>query len=155
MSGALPIMKNSGLGRMSKAWARRLDRAKKPTMATMSQMSSSLNPTARSASASARSDVLGGARQADGVVDEGPPAVVERCLAPVDGDEVGDLGVLVADPQDRPVGDHAVGAAVGRRGGDDDQLAIGLRQRRGVLVHQQVVELEERPEQLGPLRPGR
>ena len=52
------------------------------------------------------------------------------------------------------MGDHAVRAAVGRRGGDDDQLAVGLRQRRGVLVHQQVVELEERPEQLGPLGEG-
>ena len=51
--GVRPIVKNSLLGRMSKAWARRFDRAKKPTIATMSQMSSSLNPAARSGSASA------------------------------------------------------------------------------------------------------
>ena len=98
-----------------------------------------------------RSDVLGGAGQPHGVVEQHPAAVVERSLAPVDGDEVGDLGVLVADPQDRSVGDHAVRAIVRGRRGNGDQLTVGLRQRRRVLVHDEVVKVEERPKQPRPL----
>ena len=49
------------------------------------------------------------------------------------------------------MGDDAVGAVVHCRRGDDDQLPVGLRQRRRLLVHDEVVEVEERPEQRRPL----
>ena len=141
-----PIVKNSGLGRMSKAWARRLERAKKPTMAAMSQMSSSLNPTARNGSASAgptSSGVRRGERRS-----RGEPGGGRRAAPCASRRRRGRRSrILVADAQDRPVGDHAIGALVRRRGGDGDQLTVGLGQRRRLLVHEQVVELEERPEQ--------
>ena len=98
-----------------------------------------------------RTDLLRRACQPHGVVEEDPAAIVERRLAPVGGNEIGDLRILVTDSQDRPVSDDAVRAVVRRRRGDGDQLAVGLRQRRRVLVHDEVVELEERPEQPRPL----
>ena len=54
----------------------------------------------------------------------------QRRLPPVDGDLVGEVRVAGADPGDGSVGDHAVEAVVGGAGGDDDELAVGLRQAR-------------------------
>ena len=78
-------------------------------------------------------------------VDDRALALRQLDAVGVGGDPVGDLGVLCAHPQDRPVGDHAVRAVVGPRGGDDDQLALGLGQAV-VGVHQRVVVVEERPQ---------
>ena len=54
------------------------------------------------------------------------------------------------DTQDRAMGDHAVAAVVRPRGGDDDQLPLGLAQAVGA-VHQRVVLVEERAELGGPV----
>ena len=132
----------------------RLDRAKKPTIDDDVPDVVVGEPGGAQRLGVGRSDLLGRAGQALGVVEQDAAPFVEGSLAPVDGDEVGDLGILVADAQDRPVSDDAVRAAVGRRRGDDDQLTIGLGQCRRVLVHDQVVEPEERPEQRRSRRQG-
>ena len=72
-------------------------------------------------------------------------------LAPVGGELVRDERILRADAQDGPVRDHAVLALVPRRDGDDDHLALGLRQALG-LVHQRVVVGHEGAEFRRPVR---
>ncbi len=72
-------------------------------------------------------------------------------LAVVGRDLVCDQRVLGADAQDGAVGDDAVLAFVGRRGGDHDHLALGLGEP-ALLVHQRVVIGEEGAELVGPVR---
>jgi len=95
-----------------------------------------------------------GVGEASGFLGQGQRQVEDRPLPGcqvdterVDRDVIGQVRLLRADPQDRPVRDHAVRAVVGTRGGHHHEFALGLGQSL-VGVHQRVVIVEERP-QLG------
>ena len=66
-------------------------------------------------------------------------------FAIIHGDLVGDVRVLRVDAQDGAVGDHAVRAVVGPGRRHHDHFALGLGEA-AFLVHQRVVEREERAE---------
>ncbi len=66
-------------------------------------------------------------------------------------DLVGDVRILCMDGQDRSVRDDAVEAVVGARSGDDDHLALGLRQPR-IPEHERVMIGKECAKLVRPMR---
>jgi hypothetical protein len=122
-------------------------------MAPMSQMSSSLKPWPCSAAKSASPMAAESSADLHREIEHGLLARRDVGLAVVDRHLVGDQRILLVDAQDGAVGDHAVLAAVGVRGGDHDHLALGLGQA-AVLFHQRVVVGEEGAPLGGPVRQG-
>ena len=59
--------------------------------------------------------------------------------AVIDGQLVGNQGVFFVNPQDRPVGDHAVQTLIDAAGGGDDHFALAFGQIAFFFGHEGIV----------------